>query len=172
MHGQSQHDYGIVAVVDVGLRGLFAKLLGVRLDEVRFGVSLTRSWRSAIRPFEILRPDVVHHLGGFHAVRQQKLARKAQLKGLTNNRHAIFRIAEQGNGLWFALESLFEFPTIRWAPFLIGHSDHHLATVLTQGLAKGLGEPTPIRIVHINRRDSLKPQRFREAATHLALQGV
>src|SRR5262249_31739387 len=49
---------------------------------------------------------------------------------------------------------------------------HDFATVLAQGLAKGLGEPAAIGIVHINRRDSLQSQRFREATTHLALQGV
>ena len=80
-----------------------------------------------------------------------KTCRKAQFKGLPDKRHAVLRIAEQGNGLWFALEGLFEFPTIRRAPFLIGHASHHFATVLAQALAKGLGETTPVGIVDVNR---------------------
>ena len=51
MHSQSEHGNGIVAVVDVGLWGLFAKTLRVRLNKTRFGVPLTRSRRGAIRPF-------------------------------------------------------------------------------------------------------------------------
>src|SRR5262249_60368707 len=96
IHSQSQHDNSIVAVVDVGLRGLFAKLLRIRLDEARFRVPLTRSWRGAVRPFEILPANVVHHLGGFHAVRQQKLAPKAQLQGLTGKSHTVVTLAEHG----------------------------------------------------------------------------
>jgi hypothetical protein len=103
-----------------------------------------------------LRPNVLHHLWGFHAIRQQKLAGKAQFKGLTYNGHTVLRIAEQGNDLWLALEGLFEFSTIRRAPFLIGHGGQHFATVLAQGLAKGLGETAPVGIVDINRCDSLK----------------